>query len=314
MRPARMPLLPATLAAAGALAGLAAQLTAQSAERPLTCRGGPGLVFDTLAAEGDRVRLSLVFTASAGKAGLEGQGLEPGECGWVERTFGEREPRRIHLSVAASDTTPRQSMLDSAVYWGFLAYPTDSGYINAAGHRNWHASSPPASATPTVRRTLPFPFDVRYLPLFAIGMGAIIGVPSVVLMARWSGWRRLAQRYPGRDPGRGTSLRSGQLVMNRSLYKMGVRFTIDESHLHLAMSRLARPGHPPLSVPWSDVEAARDEWPWFPFKGEPMVRLTFAAHPEIRIRVRLAVGRRLAEASGGRLDLAAGREPGAAGS
>lgn len=314
MRRTRMSLPPVALAAAVALPGLAAQLAAQSAERPLTCRGGPGLVFDTLAAEGDRVRLSLVFTASAGKAGLEGQGLEPGQCGWVERTFGEREPRRIQLSIGASDTTPRQSMLDSAVYWGFLAYPTDSGYINAAGYRHWHASSPPAPATPPVWRSLPLPFDVRYLPLFALGMGAIIGIPSVVLMARWSGWRRLAERYPGRDPGRGTSVRSGQLVMNRSLYKMGVRFTMDESHLHLAMSRLARPGHRPISVPWSDVEAARDEWPWFPFKGEPMVRLTFAAHPEIRILVRLAVGRRLAEASGGRLDIAGVREPVAAGS
>ncbi len=304
-----MPLLLATLAAAATPAGLAAQ----SAERPLTCRGGPGLVFDTLAAEGDRVWLSLVFTASAGKAGLEGQGLEPGECGWVERTFGEREPRRIHLSIGANDTTPRQSLLDRAVYWGFLAYPTDSGYINAAGYRHWHASSPPAPAVAS-RRSLPLPFDVRYLPLVAIGMGAIIGIPSVVLMARWSGWRRLAERYPDRNSGRGMSVRSGQVVMNKTLYKMGVRFTMDESHLHLAMSRLARPGHRPISVPWSDVEAARDEWPWFPFKGEPMVRLTFAAHPEIRILVRLAVGRRLAEASGGRLEIAGVREPVAAGS
>ncbi len=304
-----MPLLLATLAAAATPAGLAAQ----SAGRPLTCRGGPGLVFDTLAAAGDRVWLSLVFTASAGKAGLEGQGLEPGECGWVERTFGDREPRRIHLSIGASDTTPRQSLLDRAVYWGFLANPTDSGYIKPAGYRHWHASSPPAPAVAS-RRSLPLPFDVRYLPLVAIGMGAIIGIPSVVLMARWSGWRRLAERYPDRNSGRGMSVRSGQVVMNKTLYKMGVRFTMDESHLHLAMSRLARPGHRPISVPWSDVEAARDEWPWFPFKGEPMVRLTFAAHPEIRILVRLAVGRRLAEASGGRLEIAGVREPVAAGS
>ena len=102
--------------------------------------------------------------------------------------------------------------------------------------------------------------------------------------------------------------------MNRSLYKMGVRFTMDESHLHLAMSLLARPGHRPFSVPWAEVAAVRDEWPWFPFKGEPMVRLTFAAHPDIRVLVRMGVGGRIAEASGGRLGIAGTRETVAAGS
>ena len=87
---------------------LLAALAAQSAEQPLTCRVGHGLVFDTLAADGDRVRLSLRFTASAGNAGLEDH---------------------------AGDSTPRQSVLGSAVYWGFLA------------------------------SSLPLPFDVRYLPL-----------------------------------------------------------------------------------------------------------------------------------------------------
>ena len=316
----RLSVLLASIAAGGPVPGSTAQVAAQSAEpmppslrreQPLTCRGGPGLVFDTLASEGTTARLSLVFTANAGPVGLEGQGLEPGQCGWVDRAFAEREPRRIHLAIHSSDTTPRQSMLDSAVYWGFLAYPTDSGYIHAAGYRHWHASSPPAAPS---RRSLPLPFDVRYLPLAAMAIGAVIGIPSVVLLGRWSGWRRLAERYPDRNAGRGTPVRSGQLVMNKSLYKMGVRFTMDESHLHLAMSMLARPGHRPFSVPWAEVEAARDEWPWFPFKGEPMVRLTFAAHPDIRILVRMGVGRRIAEASGGRVRIAGIRETVAAGS
>ena len=157
------------------------------------------------------------------------------------------------------------------------------------------------------------PFDVSYLPLFAVGMGVIIGIPSVVLMSRASGWRRLAESYPDRNHGRGTSVRSGQLVLNLAIYKMGVRFAADESHLHIAMSALARLGHWPLSVPWSEVEATRDEWPWFPFKGEPMVRLTFAAHPDIRMLVRTRVAERIAEASGGRLQIDGMRAPVAAG-
>jgi hypothetical protein len=134
-------------------------------------------------------------------------------------------------------------------------------------------------------------------------MAVIIGVPATAMLARWSGWRQLAEHYPDRNAERGRSFKSGPLVMNKSVYKAGVRFTMDESHLHLRMSALARPGHRSFSVPWSEIETSRDEWPWFPFKGEPMVRLKMAAHPEIRILVKMRDGRRIAEASGGRLTI-----------
>jgi len=89
--------------------------------------------------------------------------------------------------------------------------------------------------------------------------------------------------------------------MRMTVYRMGVRFTMDESHLHVAMSALARPGHPPFSVPWSDIEASRDEWPWFPLKGHPVVRLTLAGLPDLRILIQVRDGKRIAEASGGRV-------------
>ena len=150
---------------------------------------------------------------------------------------------------------------------------------------------------------LPLPFDLRYVPLFAIGLLALISIPGVALVGRTSGWRRLAARYPDRNDGRGTSFRSGPVVMNKSIYKAGVRFTMDESHLHCAMPAINRPGHPPFSVPWSDIEASPDEWPWFPFKGEPMVRLTLAAVSDLRILVKQRDGVRIAEASGGRMEI-----------
>jgi hypothetical protein len=134
-------------------------------------------------------------------------------------------------------------------------------------------------------------------------MAMLIGIPATAMLARWSGWRELAERYPDRNAGRGRSFKSGPLVMNKSVYKMGARFTTDESHLHFRMSALARPGHPPFSVPWPEIEASHDEWPWFPFKGEPMVRLAIATHPELRILVKLRDGRRLAEGSNGRLTI-----------
>lgn len=309
----------------GGLLGTALPLAAQSPlppvrrEFPLNCRGGVGLVFDTLLVESDsnRVRLMLTFAANPAAAGAEGEGLQPGSCAWVDRPLSDAEPRRIQFNIAATDSAPAETVRDSGMYWGFLAYNSDSGYITGAGYRHWHASSPPVPYTPPAapaaaaygsRRSFPLPFDVRYLPLFAVGMAVIIGVPATAMLARWSGWRQLAARYPDRNTGRGHSFKSGPLVMNKSVYKAGVRFTMDESHLHFRMSALARPGHGPFSVPWSEMQASPDEWPWFPFKGEPMVRLTVAAYPELRILVKARDGRRIAEASGGRLAIEGMRE------
>jgi hypothetical protein len=151
-------------------------------------------------------------------------------------------------------------------------------------------------------RNVRLPFDPRYLLLFAFGIVVIASVPGVAFVGRRSGWRRLAERYPSRNTGRGPSFRSGPVVMTRSIYKAGVRFTTDELHLHFAMPAINRPGHPPFSVPWSDLEASPDEWPWFPFKGEPMIRLTLASEPDLRILVKQRDGMRIAQASGRRLE------------
>ena len=295
-------------------------------EFPLNCRGGAGLVFDTLLVIPDsgRVRLMLTFAANAAASGLEGQGLEPGSCAWVDRPLTDAEPRRIQFTISMTDSAPAQTVRDTGMYWGFLAYNSDSGYMSGVGYRHWGAETLAAAGAAGAaeaaeaaeggataserRRRFPLPFDVRYLPLFAVGMAVIIGVPATAMLARWSGWRQLAERYPDRNPGRGRSFKSGPLVMNRSVYKMGVRFTMDESHLHFRMSALARPGHGPFSVPWAEIQAAPDEWPWFPFKGEPMVRLTIAAYPELRILVKAHDGRRIAEASGGRMTIERMRE------
>ena len=158
----------------------------------------------------------------------------------------------------------------------------------------------------------PLPFDVRYLPVLMAGVGLILILPATAMMGRWSGWRQIAARYPDRNAGRGTSFRSGKLIVGTTIYKTGARFTADDAYLHAAMSAIARPGHRPFSIPWGDITATPDAWPWFPFKGYPMVRLTLAGEPDVRILLRAEEGARLAEASGGRLSIEAVREPAAA--
>ena len=85
----------------------------------------------------------LTFAANATPSGLEGQGLQPGSCAWVDRALSDAEPRRIQLTIGTSDSAPEQTVRDSGMYWGFLAYNSGSGALTGVGYRHWHAASPP---------------------------------------------------------------------------------------------------------------------------------------------------------------------------
>jgi len=283
---------------------------------PLNCRGGGQVLLDTSRAPTDTgvaLRLSLTFAASPTAAGQEGQGLSPGTCAWVDRPLNRHEPPRVRFRPAIADSTPRRTLRDSSIYWSFLAYTSDSGHLTAVGHRHWQApatatvapAAPVAARAPSKGSWLPF--NPRYLPLYAVGWMVIAWIPLLTMLGMWSGWRRLAGLYPGRMVTRGRTVRCGSMVMGLTNYRSGVRLTADDSHLHFSMLAPFRPGHPPFSVPWSDITATRDGWPWFPFKGDPVVRLTLARQGGLRILVPVKGGEGIVAASGGRLGLSESR-------
>jgi hypothetical protein len=258
-------------------------------EYPLNCRGGGQLVFDTLAlpsGTGSALGLSLAFAANPIAAGPAGQGLQPSTCAWVDRPLNAEEPRHLRVTIGITDSAPRATV-------------RDSGYITAVGYRHWHASSStrassrttPAPASP--RKVAWLPFNPRHLPWFVLAWALIAWAPMLALAGRWSGWHRLATLYPYRSTGRGDSFRAGPLVMGMTNYRGGARVIADDMHLHFSMGAFFRPGHPPFSVPWSDVSASQDTWPWFPFKGDPVIRLTLAKHPGLRILLPVKDGERI---------------------
>jgi hypothetical protein len=322
--PAVMGLLVAATSECGAVQSGAAEAGERRREFPLNCRGGAGLVFDTLSPVADTatgVPLSLRFVAGLRGAGWKGEGLAPGTCAWVDRPLGGTEPLRIHVRLRAGDSTPRLTLRDTALYWSFLASNTDSGHLHGTGYRYWNAGDTAAtnrSNDSAIRLDYahwkPAPaaapgggkFPIRYLPLFLIGwillLGIPIGIPAMMLLARWSGWRRLAAFYPVRPVHGGRRFRCS-LIMRVTWYRGGVRLIADAAHLRFSVWPLCRPGHRPFSVPWSDVSVSRDEWPWLPFKGLPMMRLTLAKDPGIRILVKVPVGEGIIAASGGRLKM-----------
>ena len=290
-----------------------APLVAQRQFFPLNCRGGAGLAFDTLGppSEPGKVRLSLTFTAAPAAAGAEGQGLEPGTCAWADRPIHGEEPRQLRVTIGADDSTPRLSVRDPGVYWSFLARNSDSGHFTGVGYRHWHGSSPPPARdlqaparTPTRGGWLPF--NVPLLPLFVIGLPLIAGPLFMIATAAWSGWRRLARSYPGQDRGPGRSFRARPILMGLTNYRGGAHLTPDDSFLHFSMGPLGRLGHPPFSVPWSDITASRDEWPWFPFKGHPVIRLTIAKHQSLRLLIPMTAGEKILAVSEGRVQSESG--------
>jgi hypothetical protein len=258
------------------------------------------------------MKLSLTFIAGRSAAGAEGQRLEPSTCAWVDRPVNADEPGQVRFTPAIGDSTPQRTVRDSSVYWSFLAYNSDSGHFTGVGHRHWDAASAPVPIRHPPQASVPpkgswLTFNPRHLHWYvfagAIAWVMIVGMPMLTLTGLWSGWRRLAGLYPDRNMDRGRSFRCGPVVMGMANYRGGVRLTPDASHLHFSVWALLRPGHPPFSVPWSDITASRDAWPWFPLKGKPVIRLTLGRYRSLRILVPVSDGEGIVAASGGRLRL-----------
>ena len=310
IRGALMSLILITTPTIAAAQSEANSVVSQRQHYALNCRGGGRLLFDTLSSPSDTgaaLRLSLTFVASPTAAGPEGQGLEPGTCAWVDRPVNDEEPRQLRVTIGIAGSTPRLTVIDTGVYWSFLAYNSDSGHFTGVGYRYWHPSSPPLGRAGQAPASAPgrggwLAFNPHHLPLYGLAWMVIAWVPFLTLCGVWSGWRRLADLYPARIAGRGRTIRCGFMVMGVTNYRSGARLTADNSHLHFSMWGPFRPGHPPFSVPWSDVAASRDQWPWFPMKGHPVIRLTLARRRDLRILLRASDGEGLKSASGGRLE------------
>jgi hypothetical protein len=155
----------------------------------LRCRGGRGYEFEKPTRVGPNlVAVKLSYRVAASPAGPAGDGLEPGQCAWGDRTDARQEPGRILFLTAgnaqlkqkqsgsAVDTsataaerwpdahTIRPYLRDSTHYWTFtvsLANPD-----SALNHRAWKPAvvagvlSDPASEAPQeLQRAEPGPAD-----------------------------------------------------------------------------------------------------------------------------------------------------------
>jgi hypothetical protein len=90
--------------------------------------------------------------------------------------------------------------------------------------------------------------------------GGWIGVLSLV--SAISGWRKLARSYPAVDTSAPTQdaapvprFHFCSASFSGLNYSACLTFAVDRDYLHLATQLPFRPGHPPISIPWSEISA-----------------------------------------------------------
>jgi hypothetical protein len=122
-------------AKAGLTKGTPTQLTATAPPKTfaLTCRGGHGI------ASAQGATLIVTFVRAAHPAG---QGLQPGQCSWLDRAVGAKEPARIVVPLAsAGQALDGVKQINAGGTWTFQTYNAD-GALRATAVAKGAAAKP----------------------------------------------------------------------------------------------------------------------------------------------------------------------------
>jgi len=107
------------------------------------------------------VLMSLHFIPSAAAAGVDGAGLTPGSCSWLDRPLNSLEPRVIRFEVRGITTTDRPDTIlpepgsfpdeeyfsDAERYWSFNVFNFNAGFLQTTSHTRWIPPSGPGRAS-----------------------------------------------------------------------------------------------------------------------------------------------------------------------
>jgi hypothetical protein len=152
-------------------------------------RGGSEFVFSTINSRSNSAGETILtyeigFTPSVRAAGANGEGLQPGECSFVDRTISERGPYRIRFETPANaqlkqqlhgtplDTSPTAAerfpdaqtipayLRDPNHYWSFFGAEQVNNFFVATGYKYWKPEPVKAVARPKMSGTFAPPRPV----------------------------------------------------------------------------------------------------------------------------------------------------------
>lgn len=122
-------------------------------------------------------------------------------------------------------------------------------------------------------------FPLRGLLLF-LAFVPVSAVTTFFLISRRSGWFRLSQQYRYDTPFTGQQIPFRGARIGKARYKGALIFGVSEEGLYLVPIPPFRLFHPPLCIPWKDLEAKPVRL--FFFSG---YELTVRTMPDITIQV-----------------------------
>lgn len=80
---------------------------------------------------------------------------------------------------------------------------------------------------------------------------------GVVWLVGQFGWRRLARDYETDAPITGRTFRMQTATVGGANYSSSLTISIEPDGLRMAPMALFRPGHPPVLIPWDEIENLR---------------------------------------------------------
>lgn len=106
-----------------------------------------------------------------------------------------------------------------------------------------------------------------YLLLFILAFFAAWMAMICFLISFLTGWHTLAKRFRAQAEPYGETRVVGPLFSTIYLrywthYSSCVRLTAAEDALYLSVIFLFRPGHPPLRIPWDEIQFGCDKFLW----------------------------------------------------
>jgi hypothetical protein len=129
------------------------------------------------------------------------------------------------------------------------------------------------------------PMNLHNLAAFIL-FAVVVFLTANVAVSRMSGWGRLARAYEFRSEFDGEKRRFQSAWMNFGMrYGNCLTFGANRQGLYLGTWPFALPGHPPLLIPWSEIQA--QPWKSIWMRGTEL-RFRQAASVPVRIRPSLA--------------------------